>query len=194
MKEAIIAVILLAAIGSWVVFRARAQTPKPSDQAPTPKKNPAEAGWELRRLMLAAPPTKIGVAPTKDFPRVYGILMDWPLDGETLTVFSTCTGTASLYTTFSFGVIGGEFHDAVQAAAKNFVRAADHHFDAATPTTDYPYPAADRVRFYLLTFDGVRVIDTDLVSVSNGSGKYAEFFMLGQAVLTELRLITEKPK
>jgi len=163
-------------------------------QPQEPKKNPAEAGRELRRMMLTAPPGKIGAAPSKDFPRVYRILMDWPMDGETITVFSTSTGSASLYTTFSFGIIGGEFHDAVERAAKTFVRAADSHFDAAKPTTDYPYPAPDRVRFYLLTFEGVRGIDTDLASVTNGTGKYAELFMLGQTVLTELRLISEKRK
>jgi hypothetical protein len=53
-------------------------------------------------------------------------------------------------------------------------------------TTDFPYPGADRVRFYFLTFDGVRVIYSDLASITNGTNKYAELFRLGQAVLTEL--------
>lgn len=73
-----------------------------------------------------------------------------------------------------------------------FVRAADRFFDASTPTTEYPYPTADRVRFYFLTFNGVRVIDIESASITNHTSKYAELFGLGQAVLTELRLVTEK--
>jgi hypothetical protein len=194
MKEAIIVVIVLVAAGSWLTIRARAQAPQTRDQPAEPKKNPADAGRALRMMMLTTPPAKTGEKPTKDFQRIYGILMDWPIGEQTATVFSTSTGAASLYTTSTFGVIGGEGHETVRTAAMSFVRAADHFFDASTPTTEYPYPTADRVRFYFLTFDGVRVIDTDLASITNRTSKYAELFGLGQAVLTELRLVTEKPK
>jgi len=158
------------------------------------KKNPADAGRALRQMMLTTPPAKTGENPTKDFPRVYGVLMDWPIGEQTATVFSSSTGAASLYTTSTFGIIGGEGHESVRTAAINFVRAADRLFDSATPTAEYPYPAPDRVRFYLLTFGGVRVLDTDLAAIEDRSSKYAEYFGLGQAVLTELRLMTEKPK
>ncbi len=144
-------------------------------------------------MMLSTPPAKTGEKPTKDFPRVYGILMDWPIGEQTATVFSSSTGAASLYTTSTFGIIGGEGHETVRTAATRFVRAADRLFDSATPTTEFPYPADGRVRFYLLTFEGVRVFDTDLASIERGTSKYAEFFGLGQAVLTELRRVTEKP-
>jgi len=140
--------------------------------------------------MLTTPPARTGEKPTNEFPRVYGILMDWPVGEQTATVFSSSSGAASLYTTSTFGIIGGEGHESVRMAAINFVRAADRLFNSATPTTEYPYPAADRVRFYLLTFDGVRVIDTDLASIASRTSKYAEFFDLGQVVLTELRLVT----
>src|SRR5436189_975315 len=143
-------------------------------------------------MMLTTPWEETGVKPTSEFPRIYGILMDWPIGDITATIFSTSTGAASLYTTSTFGVIGGEGHETVRTAAISFVRAADRFLDAATPATEYPYPNADRVRFYFLTFDGVRVIDTDFASIKNGSSKYAELFGLGQAVMTELRLITEK--
>lgn len=161
-------------------------------QSPELKKNPADAGRGLRLMMLTTPPNKIGLVPTKEFPRVYGILMDWPIGEQVATIFSASDGAASLYTTSTFGIIGGQGHETVRTAAINFVRAADRLYDSATPTTEYPYPSANRVRFYLLTFDGVRVLDTDLASIENNTGKYAEFFGLGQAVLTELRLVTEK--
>lgn len=143
-------------------------------------------------MMLTTPPEKTGSTPTKEFPHIYGVLMDWPLSEQTATVFSTSTGAASLYTTSTFGIIGGEGHETVRNAAMNFVRFADRYLEDATPTTEYPYPAPDRVRFYFLTFDGVRVIDTDSATINNRTSKYADLFGFGQAVLTELRLITQK--
>jgi hypothetical protein len=163
-----------------------AQSPAPQQQDST------NAGHDLRVMMLTTPPARTGEKPTKEFPRVYGILMDWPVGEQTATVFSSSSGAASLYTTSTFGIIGGEGHESVRIAAIKFVRAADRLFSSAIPTTEYPYPDADHVRFYLLTFDGARVLDTDLASIVNRTSKYAEFFDLGQAVLTELRLVTEK--
>ncbi len=161
-------------------------------QSPEPQKNLADAGRALRHMMLTTPPAKTGQKPTKEFPRIYGVLMDWPTGDQIATVFATSTGAASLYTTSTFGIIGGEGHETVRAAAINFVRATDCYFDSSRPAAEYPYPPSDRVRFYFLTFGGVRVIDTDLESITSGTSTYAELFGLGQSVLTELRLVTEK--
>src|SRR6185436_8472038 len=152
----------------------------------------ADAGRQLRQMVLTTPPESMDQRPTTDCPRVYGVLMDWPIGDQVATIFSSSTGEASLYTTSTFGIIGGEGHEAVRAAAIAFVRAADRLFDASTPTEVFPYPEAGRLRFYLLTFSGVRVVDTDTASVANERGVYAEFFSLGQEVLTHLRLIVEQ--
>ena len=42
-------------------------------------------------MMLTTYPEKAGEKPTKEFPRIYGILMDWPIGEQTATVFSTST-------------------------------------------------------------------------------------------------------
>jgi hypothetical protein len=154
-------------------------------------KNPADAGTELRRLMLTLPPQKLGVSPSQEAPRVYGILMDWPIGAQTATIFSSSAGSASLYTTSTFGIIGGEGHASVRAASAAFVNAAQRFYESATPVSEYPYPVGDKVRFYLLTFDGVRVIETDIPSATHGE-PHAELFGLGQNVMTELRVSTDK--
>jgi hypothetical protein len=191
-RNIIIVTVAVAIIGSWIALRAQARNTQSPGAAPASKQDPADAGRGLRRMMLSTSPKEFGAKPTKDFPRVYATLMDWPIGDQIATVFSSSTGAASLYTTSAFGIIGGEGHETVMAAAKTLVKASDRHFAAASPTTEFPYPREGHVRFYLLTFDGVRVIDTDLASTTNGTGKYAELFGLGQAVLTELRLVTEK--
>jgi hypothetical protein len=156
--------------------------------------NRADAGRGLRKMMLTTSPDSFGVTPSKDFPRVYGILMDWPVGENTATVFSASDGAASLYTTSTFGIIGGEGHQSIREAAIRFVRAADQFYEASSPTKEFPYPDKEHVRFYFLTFEGVRVLETKLVSVENRTEPYSKLFALGQSVLTELRITTEKAK
>ena len=157
-----------------------------------PNQRSADAGRQLRQMMLTTLPESVDQRPTDDFPRVYGVLMDWPIGDQVATIFSSSTGAASLYTTSTFGIIGGEGHEPVRAAAIAFVRAADRLFDASTPTGVFPYPEAERVRFYLLTFEGVRVVEADVASIHDGTGNYAQVFSLGQEVLTQLRLVVEQ--
>jgi hypothetical protein len=158
-------------------------------QPPDPKKNPADMGRALRQMMLTTAAEKTLTKPTAEFPRIYAVLMDWPVGEQIATVFSASTGDASLYTTSTFGIIGGQGHETVRNAAMKFVRTADRYFDSSGPTSDYPYPTAGHVRFYFLTFTGVRVVDAELASIDNGTSKYRELFGLGQDVLTELRLV-----
>lgn len=153
---------------------------------------PAQVMRELRTKMLTTPARDFGIQPTKTFPRVYGALMDWPVGDDTATIVSFCDGNASLYTTSTFGVIGGAGHDSVRAAATNFVRTAATHYDTASPAKEYPYPKQRRVRFYLLCFDGVRLIETDEAALKSGKDRCSDLWTEGQRVMTELRLITEK--
>jgi hypothetical protein len=194
MQLSVIAVLVILAFGSWFVLRARAKSAHQGGRpVPSPlSKDPAQAGRDLRRMMLTTPPQDVGVSPTKEFPSVYGVLMDWPIGAQTATIFSTCLGSASLYTTSTFGIIGGEGHASVRAASVAFVKAAGRFYESAASTSEYPYPAGDRVRFYLLTFHGVRFLETGMAPVSAGTGAYAELFGLGQAVMTELRLTMPK--
>ncbi len=168
---------------------------KQSDQSSTGEPSappPAQVMSELRTKMLTTPPSELGIVRSTDFPRVYGVLMDWPLGDHIATVVSLCDGNASLYTTSTFGVIGGVGHDSVRAAAARFVRTAEKHHDEAVVTRGYAYPKGGHVRFYLVCFDGVRMIETDMDALTSGKDSRSDLWTDGQRVLTELRLVTEK--
>ena len=171
---------------------AKAALTMPLPLLPESAPDPAEGMRKLRRRTLNGVPADFGLAPTGEFPKVYGALAEFPMDGGTLTIVSLRDGNASLYTTGTFGVIGGYAHERVRTAAVAFVRAAQDYHDAAAATTDFPYPAPGRVRFYLLTFDGVRVIDTDLSSLEASTNKYFVLFARGNDVVTEFRKIATK--
>lgn len=149
---------------------------------------------EMRLKQLTTLPSEFAQKPTPEFPRVCGVLMDWPIEAGTVTVVARTTGDASVYTTGTFGVFGGIGHESVRRAAKSCVSVGERHFEDATSTKDYPYPKVGRVRFYLVCFDGVRVIEGDLESARTGRDKCSDLYEAAQRVVTELRLITQEQK
>jgi hypothetical protein len=151
----------------------------------------AQAMRELRVAFLSSSASSLNLKPTKEYPRVFGVAMDWQVGDDTATIISVMDGSASLYTTATLGIMGGGAHEAVRVAAKRFVTAAEPYHDAARPTQDYGYPAKGKIRFYLRTFKDVRVIETDAASAYSASGPYSGLFRSGQAVLTELRKVVE---
>jgi hypothetical protein len=142
---------------------------------------------------LNTAPAEAGFSANAEFPHVFGALIDWPIGQVTASILSVRDGTASLYTTSTFGIIGGGGHAAVRDAAIQFVRVAESLFEKSQPTKDCPYPPGNGVRFYLMCYDGIRYIESDLHSLTAGN-PYSVVWAAGQDVLTQLRLIhQEKP-
>ncbi|MEI6192774.1 MAG: hypothetical protein WCS42_00420 [Verrucomicrobiota bacterium] len=184
-------------IGAALMTGCKKNSPPTKKAAPSVRQGDAtkyaEAMRGLREMMLTSPAEKVGISRSNDFPRTYGALMEWPLgDGNIVSVVGLSDGNASLYTTSTFGVIGGVGHESVRKAAANFVTMADKFYTDSTPAPNHDYPAGNRMKFFLVTFDGLRVIETDFDSVANGKSKFSELFNEGQNLLTELRLTTEK--
>jgi len=123
--------------------------------------------------------------------RGYHGLAYWGYDSY---VIARTTGDASIYTTGTFGVLGGIGHETVRAAAKECVKVAQHYYDQAIPTKEYPYPASNHVHYYLVCYDGVRLIDADWIVDKQGPQKCLDLYGAAQRVVTELRLITQNQK
>jgi hypothetical protein len=165
---------------------AMSQTNNPS------QKSGAEVMRELRIKILTASASEMGLKPTKDYPRVHTALMDWPLGTNLISVYGSCTGDASIYTTSTFGVIGGVGHETVRNAAHQFVKFAETHYDDAVPIKDFPYPKPGHIYFYLVCFDSVRMIDVTEESLRTGKDKCLDLGNAAQRLVTELRMVTEK--
>jgi hypothetical protein len=159
--------------------------------AEEPKKDPKDAGRDLRKMFLTTAAEKVGIQPSQEYPRVWGVAMDWPIGEHIATVISLCDGSASVYTTGTFGIIGGVGHETVRSAAKKLMKEAECYYDAARPTQDFSYPPLDHVRFFLVTFDGVRVIESDVESLTERRSKYSRLFDLAQDVIARLRIVSE---
>ena len=165
----------------------------PMAHAQPGSKDPAKMMKELRTMFLSASAASLGVKPTAEYPRVFGVAMDWPIGEEIATIVSLVDGTASLYTTSTFGIIGGIEHAPVRAAARRFVKAANKYSADGSRTSRHPYAAKDKIRFYLLGFNGLRTFEAPMAPIHAGKAKYSDLFDEGQRVLTELRRISERP-
>jgi hypothetical protein len=120
------------------------------------------------------------------------VLVDWNIDDQTASVLAMRDGTASLYTTSTFGIVGGHGHAKVRSAAETCTRRAAMHYDTSAPTTDFPYPKQGGVNFYLLTYEGVRLAVGDEAGINGGTDPTLPLFEAAQNVITELRLTGEQ--
>jgi len=166
--------------------------PKPAAAELQSSWDPRAAGQELRARFLSTTAAELNLKPSGDFPRVFGVAMDWSVGEQTATIVTLCDGTASLYTTSTFGIIGGGEHESVRSTARRFVQAAEDFYDDGVPAIEFEYPLAESVYFFLCTFTGVRALTADVAAIHAGTSKYTQLFGAGQDVLTELRKVTEQ--
>jgi hypothetical protein len=155
------------------------------------EKGLAEIMRQMRLKMLNAAPSDFNQAQTQEFPHVWGLVMDWPLPAGIMTLVCFTTGDASIYTTTSFGVLGGIAHQKVRNAVENCIKVAQSYYEDATPTQEYPYPTNNQVNFYLVCYNEVRMIVADLKAVSQTEDKCSGLYAVAQKVITEIRLIAQ---
>lgn len=146
----------------------------------------------LRNMAFTATPVQLGLSLPTDKTIVYGVIMDWEMDGATATTVSYQTGDASLYLSSGGGVIGGGQHQKVKSAAKQFVSLAQTFLDKTAKTETTPLPSTNEVKFYLLTNKGVFFGQEQMKNFKNNSSSWLKLFEEGNNVLTELRKKSEK--
>lgn len=119
---------------------------------------------------------------------VVAVLMEWPQGKDTATVLASAGGDTSLYTTSSFGIIGGVGHESVRQAARHFTTRAQYFLHLASPTSEFPYPEGQTLQLYFITPTGVRTTSFPMDEVEVEKTPARALFSYGQEVLTQLRL------
>jgi hypothetical protein len=156
------------------------------------QKDAKDTGKNLRMMALNTSPKDLGFSSDQDYPKVFGILMDWRVGEETASILAMRDGTASLYTTSTFGVLGGHRHEAIRKAAEKCTKIANQFLDKSTATVNFAYPKEGEVFFYLLTYEEVRLCIGNEKAINQGNDPTRPLFAAAQNVLTELRLVTEE--
>ena len=171
------------------IFTAGAAVGAPESSKPS--KPPAEVMRELRLQWLERKPTAHSQT---DGTTISAVVMDWPLGEQTVTVLASAEGDASVYTTGSFGILGGIGHENARKAAHALIDCAKTHLALSSPTADFSYPRRGQIRFFFVTGSGVRTVSfTDLDVQKNGTDAY-DLYAHAQAVLTEMRQIVQKQR
>ena len=165
-----------------------------SQENETAHKSPTDLMREIRVKVLTTPSSQMGRAPTTEYAHVDAIVMDWPIENTTISVMGSRVGDASIYTTGTFGLMGGIAFESVRFLAKDFVRLGEKYYSDAIPTKEYAYPENGRVRFYLVCDDGLRMIDRDAEALARRTDKYSDLFNQAQRVIAELRHIVDSQK
>jgi hypothetical protein len=158
---------------------------------PVHPKDPAAMMRAMRNAWLTKIPEKGSYSRDDE---VVAVLMDWPLGDKTVTVLASSGGDASLYTTSTFGIIGGIGHEKVRKAATDFAGCAQNFLSLTKPTSDFSYPDAVTLRFYMVTASGVRTVSFPLKDTEDAQSPARALYICGQNVVTELRLITPELK
>ena len=169
--------------------------PKTTQQDTTKQKTieTKENAFEgLRNMAFSATPEQLELSLPTDKTIVYGIIMDWGMNGATATIVSYQTGDASLYLSSGGGVIGGGQHENVSSAAKHFVSLGQSFLDKTTKTEKTTLPQTDVIKFYLLTNKGIFVGQEQMKNFENRSSTWLSLFEEANLLLTELRKTTEK--
>lgn len=175
----------LRTLFAGLMTSAAAHTAQPPPE--NPAKSPADMMREMRTRWLTLVPEK-GSYQSED--EVIAVVMDWPLDDNTITVLSSSGGDASLYTTGTFGIMGGIGHEKVRKAAIAFTACAQRFLKLTTPTNEFPYPDRQTLRFYMVTPSGVRTVSFPLAEIDQHDSPARALYGAGHDVVTELRLTT----
>lgn len=148
----------------------------------------------MREMAFSVTMEQLGVSTEGKDVKVYGVIMEWGIDGGTITLPSYSTGDASVYLSTGGGVIGGGQHERVRVAAQKFVALGQTYLERAELTDMKEQPKTDEITFYLLTNKGRHVGVSNVGDMDNRSSEWLPMFEAANEVITELRLIEEQRK
>lgn len=120
---------------------------------------------------------------------MWGVVVDMALDNGVATVVSLVDGTTSLYTSTGGGVVGGGSIEAIGLASEALVYAAERDVETIPLASgdDRSVPRPGRVRFWVLTYAGVRMAEAHADDLDRSHPLW-RMHLSAQEVVTNLRL------
>ncbi|HVU49442.1 MAG TPA: hypothetical protein VHL80_02085 [Polyangia bacterium] len=149
------------------------------------------AEGSLRDRLLRTSAKEAGVEPVRG---VWGVVMERGYPKGVATVIALADGTASLHLSNGGSVLGGREYPPARMAARTLCERAADSLGGMVAAQEFPRPAEKRVRFYVLTTDGVRAAEGDLLAhLRDGGRDPLEGLMgAGDAVVEALKDATNK--
>jgi len=147
----------------------------------------------LRDQALSVTAQDLNLKPIEARPHVWGVLMELGYSQAVATLVSFADGSTSLYISTGGGVIGAGEHQAVREEADRFLAVAEQHIADFDPVDgETPPPKPGRVRFYVRTFQSTLTAEAEDAPLARGQHKLSPVFHAGHAVITQMRLMSER--
>ena len=145
----------------------------------------------LREQILELDPASIAIERGDE--QVWGGMLEMGFPEGTATILALADGTTSLYTSSGGGVVGGEAHDNVRFANREFLAALEAQREHLDPDEDAPLPGPGEVALRAFTWDGrLAAVARSDEELGEGSHPLSEAFFRGHDVITQLRVISEQ--
>jgi hypothetical protein len=160
-------------------------------QAPTAAQAPEAEAGSARDRLLRSTAQQNGVTPMRG---VWGVVMERGYAKGVATVIALADGTASLYIPTGASVLGGRTYPPAHEAAQRMCERAADLLGETAATQAFPPPDKGHMRLYVLTADGVRVAERDMLAAARDGGRdaLAPLVAAGDAVLDALKDGTSK--
>lgn len=153
-------------------------------QKPEPRGSNASPGQQA----LTVEAGELGLAPTADRPRVWGVVMETGYASGVATLVVFAEGTTSLYFSNGGGVVGAGRHEAVRRAGEALLSVVETHVQDLTQARDTSLPEVGRVRLYVRTFKGTLGAEALEEDLGRGRHRLSSVFHAAHSVISAVRL------
>lgn len=152
---------------------------------PPRRPEPVDIYLKLRGQALKASRAQLGLLPGSSKTDPWGLVMDWNIRRNKVTVVAIVDGSASIYTSAGGGMIGGgQSSESVRQAAKRAVEAAAEVLPQARHVTKFPLPAGNEVQFFIMTDSGVFAANAQKDALRDGTSSLSRLGNAMQQVIS----------
>src|SRR5512143_1763179 len=152
--------------------------------------DPAIVG--LRRSALTGSIDDLGQR-RDPMPPVWLAVMEWVVGDSAVTLVSVNDGSTSLYFSHGGGFIGAGTHEPVAVATGQFLGECDVAREQFVPATDFDFPPAGEVRFYIRADDETLTASAPEAEVRERDHPLFRPWAAAQAVITQIRKHSPAP-
>lgn len=136
-----------------------------------------------REFWFSVSPDAASIRPKGEPSNVFCVIMDWPVGKVQCTVIAAADGTSSVYTSRGVAILGGL---AATAAAQRVAAEATTILGESQAAIEHPFPPEGIVRFYIRTYDDLRMIEESAAALQSGAGRHAALFLAMNELMTQL--------
>ena len=131
----------------------------------------------------------------RDFPDVpvLAVLVEMSQEGAITSLAVNSKGAVGIMNSDGLGVFEGEEFELVREVAAAFLDHSASFIASATPAENYPFPAPDHYRFYLVTRQGVVTAEAGEDELQLNRHEFSRLAHHAQAVMSAIRISVSPP-